>query len=130
MDMNHSSDERTLSVIIAVPEFYPALYKAVKKTCKALGHADDVTESIINALLLHAIQFQSNNDVEHLERHVKMAINILRDNGIDDPNHIIGKWTPVLLAITSKFIRLKLVDRSPIWRMTAHVEGSIYLTPE
>lgn len=130
MDMNQDSPKSELTVIIAVPEFYPALYKAVRKTCGELGHGDDVIDSIINALLLHVIQFQSSNNAEHLERHVKMAINILRDNGIEDPAHIIGKWTPVLLAVTSKFIKLKLVDRTPIWRMIAHVEGSLYLTPE
>ena len=124
----NSRDNRT--VVIEAPQFYPALFKAVKKSCKVAGHGDDAVEALVNALLLHIIQFQSNNDVAHLERHTLMALNIIRDNGIDQPDFIISSWTPMLLAITSKFITLKLVERSPIWRLDAHVEGSLYITPE
>lgn len=131
MNIDNAITEKAESVVVlSAPEFYPALHGSVKKSCKNAGLADEVMEALINALLLHIIQFQSNNDVAHLERHTKMAINIIRDNGIEEPDFIISSWTPLLLAVTSMFIKMKLVKRSPVWRMVAHVEGALYLTPE
>lgn len=135
MDMNESNDAHRSnkplpSVAIDVAEFYPRFAKAVKKSCadNNLGAVEE--EAILNSLLIHTVQFQSNNNVVHLERHVKMAVNIIRENGIEDTDPIISTWSPLLLIFTAKFITLKLVERTPIWRLVAHVDGTLYITPE
>lgn len=128
--MDMSKDAPLQTVAIEVTKFYPRFAKAVKKSGTDSGLSTTDQEALISQLLLHVVQFQSNNNVIHLERHVKMAILIINDHGIEDSDAIISSWTPLLLVFTANFILLKLVERTPIWRMLAHVDGTLYITPE
>ncbi len=135
MDMNDDPEQSRLrealpTTAIEVAKFYPSFAKAVKKTCAECEISQVDQEALINQLLLHAIQFQSNNNVIHIPRHVGMAVNIIREYGIETTDSIITNWVPVLLATTAIFINLKLVERTPIWRLVAHVDGTLYITPE
>lgn len=117
-------------VVIELKDFHNAFAKTIKSECKRFEVDEQTKEAMIQQLITHIVQYQSNPQVDHLERHVKMALNIIRDTGIPEPDLIISSWIPLLLATTGKFNMMKLNQSSPYWKMVAYIEGSLHITPE
>lgn len=122
--------EKTHVVIIELKDFHNAFAKTIKSECKKYEVDDQTKESLIQQLITHIVQYQTSPQVDHLERHVKMALNIIRDVGIQEPDLIISSWIPLLLATTGKFNMMKLNQSSPYWKMIAYIDGSLHIAPE
>lgn len=120
---------RQSTVIIDLREFHKGFDYSIKKACKTHEISDEDRETLVGQLINLILQFQSANAVENMGRQVLMAVNIVRDSGIMPADEVVSKWTSMLLYLTSRFVSLRLTERSPLWKLDAYVEGSVYISP-
>lgn len=131
MVLEHEEAPRVkqVSVIIDLREFHKGFDYSVKKACEAHNLSDADRETLVGQLINLILQFQCANGVENMARQVLMAVNIVRDSGITPADEVVSKWTSMLLYLTSRFVSLRLTERSPLWKLDAYVEGSVYISP-
>ena len=124
-----SARSKQSTVVIDLREFHKGFDYSIKKACKSNEISDEDQETLVGQLINLILQFQSANAVVNMERHVRMAVNIVRDNGIASPDEVVSKWVAMLLYLTSRFVALRLIERSPLWKLDAYIDGSVYISP-